>query len=86
MEELLESDEEPEEERVDRRRLLSPCSLRLRRRLGSTSGRGGGSASTSGSVVALSLAGSLESWDSGVASGTSSRSGSVSLEGSRRCR
>ena len=43
MEELLESDEEPEEERVDRRRLLSPCALRLRRRLGSTSGRGGGS-------------------------------------------
>ena len=29
---------------------------------------------------------SLESSDSGVALGTSSRSGSVSLEGSRRCR
>ena len=86
MEELLESDEEPEEELVDRRRLLSQCALRLRRRLGSTSGGGGGSASTLGSVVAPSLEDSLESSDLGVASGTSSRSGSVSLEGSRRCR
>ena len=60
VEELLESDEEPEEELVDRRRLLSPCALRLRRRLGSTSGGGGGSASTSGSVVAPSLEDSLE--------------------------
>ena len=69
MEELLESDEEPEEELVDRRRLLSPCALRLRRCLGSTSGGGGGSTSTSGSVVALSLEDSLESSDSGVAFG-----------------
>ena len=83
VEELLESDEEPEEELVDRRRLLSPCALHLRRRLGPTSGGGGGSASMLGSVVAPPLEDSLESSDSGVASGTSSRSGSVSLE---RCR
>ena len=60
--------------------------LRLRRRLGSTSGRGGGLASTSGSVVTPSLEDSLESSDSGVVSGTSSRSGSVSLEGAGKRR
>ena len=62
------------------------CALRLRRRLGSTSGRGGGSASTSGSVVTPSLEDSLESSDSGVVSGTSSHSGSVSLEGAGKRR
>ena len=84
--ELLESDEEPEEELVDRRRLLSPLPLHLRRRLGPTSGGGGGSASMLGSVVAPPLEDSLESSDSGVASGTSSRSGSVSLEGAGKRR
>ena len=83
MDELLESDEEPKEELVDRRRLLSPCALRLRRRLGSTTGGDGGSASTSGSVnVAPSLEDSLECSDSGGALSTSSRSGSFLLEGS----
>ena len=46
----------------------------------------GGSASTSGSVVTPSLEDSLESSDSGVVSGTSSRSGSVSLEGAGKRR
>ena len=51
--------------------------VRLPRRLGSNSGDGGGSVSTLGSVVAPSLEESLKSSDSGVASGTSSRSGSA---------
>ena len=51
--------------------------VRLPRRLGSTSGDGGGSVSTLGSVVAPSLEDSLKSSDSGVASGTFSRSGSA---------
>ena len=92
MEELLESDEALEEELVDQLRLLSPCALHLRGCWVSTSGggecSGGGerSASAMGSGVAFSFENLLDSLlDSDAATGASSRSGSGSLEVSRRC-
>ena len=76
---------------VDRRRLFSPCALRLRRRRGSTSGGGelSGGGERSVSAMGLGVASSSEdlldsSLDSDAASGASSRSGSGSLEVSRR--